>query len=429
MKKIASVTVILFTLTFACGFLPPEASPAPTLTMAPPTETSTPTAAPLETQPPSLETQPPDVGPECVQPGAHQPLVDTNFEFYPELIVEFLNTGGSEEELALSLEALGIASPPTAVIVGELSGDDRTDVVVALLDPDSQTVPNPGLLLIYVCQDGQYALLHTGLSPELFSSPEILSIQDMNADGIGDVIYSSTTCGAHTCFEDVQILSWNGANFSPRLEGTSRDLPYPELQITDYDQDGIYNLEISGTGIGSVGAGPQRSLTRIWEYFPERGVWMPVQENLGPSNYRIHSLHDADSALGNGEYEIAALLYGQVINNPALEDWADPETERLNLSAFARYKLIVVYSLQGNLEQAMQTLAEMDQLFPFGLPRHAFVEMAEVFLAGFAAGGIELGCEAASNYAADNEEIILTPLGSSSFGYANKDYAPEDVCA
>jgi hypothetical protein len=61
-------------------------------------------------------------------------------------------------------------------------------------------------------------------------------------------------------------------------------------------------------------------------------------ETLGPSNFRIRALHDADAASKKGDYETALALYERVINDETLDDWIEPDTERANLSAFAKYR-------------------------------------------------------------------------------------------
>jgi len=396
----------------------PESSIAPTLAASVTNADRTPSVVPSEIPTDSI----------CVQPAPQEPIPIAPFEDLPNLFLEFLNAGGSPSTLHANLERLGIANVAPTVSVGDMTGDHRIDVVVSFLEPNPQTVPPPGALLVFICLGDQYTLTHIELSGDFLAAPRILQLQDMNADGTSELIFSSSTCGAHTCFESAQILTWNGVNFSPSLSGATDDLPFPNLQVTDYDLDGIYNLEMTSSGFGSVGAGPQRPLTRIWQYNPANGMWEKSQEILGVSNYRIHMLHDADSAARDGEYDIALVLYEQVITNTDLLDWADRDTERLDLGAYARYKLVVIYALRGDVERAQNFYNEIDPLYPSILPQRAFIDMASSFLDGFSQGGQSEGCSAAHQYAALNAGVILVPLGSQTYGYANPDYSPLDVC-
>jgi hypothetical protein len=51
-----------------------------------------------------------------------------------------------------------------------------------------------------------------------------------------------------------------------------------------------------GGGFNSVGAGPNRTTIRSWKYEQLTGFWEYFEDVPGPSYYRIHLLHDADSA-------------------------------------------------------------------------------------------------------------------------------------
>jgi hypothetical protein len=190
-----------------------------------------------------------------------------------------------------------------------------------------------------------------------------------------------------------------------------------------------YDLIVVGTGFGSVGAGPQRSLIRVWVFLPETETWIQAGETLGESNYRIHVLHDADRSVLFEAYEEALVLFGRVSQDTTLEDWNEPETERANLSAYALFKTAIVYLLQGNQEFAESTFAQLAEFYPEGETGHAYVELAEAFRQAYAADeSVIQGCVAAQGLAQERAEEILDPLGSVAFGYANPDYTPEDIC-
>jgi hypothetical protein len=389
-----------------------------------PTVNTTVSPSLTSTFPPPTST--PEIG--CVLPSEHDPLAETDFENYGNVILDFLNSGASVDELISLMQNYEIANQPNTVQASDITGDGRMDVVVSIRNPYTETVTSPGNLFIYICQEEQYALEHNIESGDEFNAPSILQIQDLNSDGLNELIYSKSNCGAHSCFENVSILMWNGMGFEEKLEGQMDDLPFPDIQLTDYDQDGIYNLEVVGSGFGSVGAGPQRDRIRIWEYNQSSGFWVAGADAYGPSNYRIHILHDADAAARRGEYQVASLLYNMVINDQDLLNWLDKENEQLNLAAYSRYKLVVVYMLQEDREQAGQMLQAMKSIYYVGLSQFAYLEMAEAFLRGYEAGGGEVGCAEAQLYATLHREEVLTPLGPSYFGYANPDYTVLDIC-
>ena len=371
----------------------------------------------------------------CVPSAAHEPLQPTVFENYPNTILSYLNAGGTAQELGVDMEALGISNPPPlpdaapiTAASADFTGDGLLDVAVSFINPESESVTPGGALVIYTCSNNVYIITHIEISPEFTGAPAIISSTDLNNDKRADVIFSSTTCGASTCFEAVQILLWNGEFFEPRLEGSTADLPYPDIQLVDYDQNGTYSLEIVGSGFGSVGAGPQRPTGLVWDYNPETGLWQAGEEILGPSDYRIHLIHDADDAARRGEYEIALLLYQQVVDSDALLDWINPEEERRTLSAYARFKMVALNTFLNNEGNAQQVLQQMQQVYLSNQLQHVFVEMAEEFLLGYFNGGTDMGCTAAHVFAAQNADRVLVSLGPVIYGYSNREYSPIDIC-
>ncbi|KAA3644997.1 MAG: hypothetical protein DWQ07_16485 [Chloroflexi bacterium] len=408
----------------------------------PPTETPLPPAPPTETTE-TLETAPTEAPPPtpisqafaCVPPAAHEQLQPTVFENYPNAILDYLNAGGTAEELAVDMEALGINNPPplpdTAPITAasaDFTGDGLLDIAVSFINAEVQSATPPGMLVIYTCSTNIYSISHLEISSESNGAPAIVSSIDLNNDLLADVIYSNTNCGASTCFQSVQILTWNGEFFEPRLEGSTNELPYPDIQLVDYDQDMIYSLEIVSGGSGSVGAGPQRPVMQTWDHNSETGLWQAGEQTLGPSDFRIHLIHDADDAARRGEYEIALLLYEQAVNSDELRDWSNHTEERRTLSAYARFKMVALNTFLENEGQAQQVLQQMQQTYLSNQPQFVFVQMAEEFLLGYFEGGTDLGCTAAHVYAAQNADRVLVPLGPVIYGYTNREYSPIDIC-
>ena len=373
---------------------------------------------------PSLAAEPPQA---CLPPGNPSPLVDGPFDIYPPEIFSFLNGGGSAKDLDQALYSLGIANLPVPVGVSDMTGDGIEDVVVSIFDPRSVLQPPAGLLLIYICDQQGYRLAYQEDTRPNQGAPGIRYLQDMNADGISDLVLSSASCGAHTCFERVQLISWEAGEFINRLVGETIDLPYPTIYLEPAQDSGIYDLHISGSGLGSVGAGPQRNITRVWTYEAGSLRWLVSSVVFEPSSYRIHVLHDANSAFKNGEFKEALLLYNRAISDSTLQDWSDPAGEQAWITSFARYQLVVLYTLQDQGTFANLTLDEMNASISPESQQHGYFEMATLFLEGFRKGGVEEGCAAAIEYAAAHTEL-LEPLGPQVFGYGNPPITPEQVC-
>ncbi len=301
-------------------------------------------------------------------------------------------------------------------------------MVVSIIDPKSEDILPGGMLLIYVCTDNEYRLLHQQDSVENRGVFGIRYLQDLNSDGLAELVISSPSCGAHTCFEDVHVLGWDGEGFTNMLEGPTDDLSSPEIRVKDPDQDGIFDIEIGSGGFNSVGAGPNRTSTRNWIYDKLSHNWEYFEDINGPSFFRIHVLHDADEAVIVGDYEQALIEYGRVVYDPNLVDWQNFEQEKAVLSAYALYKISVVHLILGQEDLASITFDLLGQYHPTSTDGHIFVELSNTFRTGFTNNGLTGGCEAAQEFAVDYAEEILLPLSSATFGYANPDYLPADIC-
>ena len=434
MKKLILITIVIITLT-ACSGLPPAATQAPT-----PVPTEVPAAEPVEEEPPVAEeptlevVEEPEatstpVVPEstsavCVPPASHPDLAYTGYQEFPQAILDYLNAGASPEELAVTLIINGYGPDERPVWAEDLTGDGVREVAVTVFD-DSQ--PNQGALMIFNCASGQYQLNHTVVSDLEGHAPRLLYVQDFNADGMHDVVYSSTHCGAHTCFENLKILTWIGGEYVHMLEGSTLEYPYPDIKLTDFDHDGVYDLEVTGTVIASVGAGPQRNSINIWSYNPATTTWVFSEQFSANSDFRVHQMHDAEDAMDRGEYQIASLIFQQVTEDDNLLDWANPESERAYLSAYSYYKRIVAAAFMGDRATAESLYEELDELYGVS-DQYAYVDLAYAFLVDSETLGLEGGCVSAMQYARTNKAVILDPISSPVFGYANRDFEPEDVC-
>jgi hypothetical protein len=363
----------------------------------------------------------------CRRQGTPGPLPDGPFDAYPQAIQQFLNEGGWVEDLDEALYAAEIANLPVPVGAADMTGDGFDELVVSIYDPGSVSMPPAGMLIIYTCSQGKYRQIYLQDSRPLDGAPGIRFLQDLNADGLSELVISSASCGAHTCFERVQVIGWEGAQFTNRLGGETNDLPYPTIYLAPSANEGIFDLQITGSGLGSVGAGPQRNITKIWSYAEGSQNWQMVSSQPEPSNYRIHVLHDAGAAAKDSDFQKALSLYNRAISDTTLDDWLNPALEQAWIGAFSRYHLVVIYTMQERDAFAEIILGEMEKIYPLDSPQHGYYEMAVIYRDGYLEAGAESGCAAAIAYAASHPDI-LEPLGSQTFGYGNPTITPADIC-
>jgi hypothetical protein len=318
------------------------------------------------------------------------------------------------------------ALPPDAagqVAAADLTGDGDPEIVVALWYVGEMAAPS-GDLLIFGRQDASYALLYQeGYDP---SGPAVrlLQVLDVNEDGRQDVVYTLGSCGAHTCFESLEILGWEETGFFS-LMGGRLDLPYPTYTVTPG------RIEAHSGQIGSVGAEPQRDYAEVWEW--SGSVFTVTQQIWAPPVYRYHALLDGDYALFAGDYTAAVAAYERVIGDDALQEWGaisgvvDPGVERAQLTAFARWRLVLVYLRAGDPASAQAAYDRLQAEYPHGAAGHDVAALAGVFWEAYGAdGSVTDGCVAL--VAAAKENTSVYDFFNASYGYANPRWEAVDLC-
>jgi hypothetical protein len=396
------------------GVTPPAPSPTPGL----PTP-----SAPAKCPVPSGSPVPPDLADPATT--AHAILV-------------FLNSGGAPSALPGLLRAAsragGLADP---TVMLDVNRDNWLDVAVAVSDPILSQGPRRaptallvraalqagrrGSVFVFLCQGERYILGEPPLSdPDRV--PILHGAADLTGDQADDLLLGWQTCGAHTCFEDFNILSAAGTQIQVhRLEPTA-DLPYPEVDLPPAGP-----VSITGTGIASVGAGPFRRQTRTWAWDAPSQSFVLAAEVLEPPRYRIHVLLDGEAAARRGEWTTALDLYHRAVLDDALLDWVDPAPERANLSGYSMYRVVVTYAQMGDQGDAQVAYGILQNQYLDGSVGRAYADLARAFWEAYTDGGdLARGCSAARAFAEAHKTEVLDPLY---FGYANPAYTPEDVCS
>jgi hypothetical protein len=385
-----------------------------------PGEGSTQSAAPLSTITPAPESG-------CPVPPGSPPLPDLSASFdWASELQAYLNEGGLVEPLADGLESRSLPDGSSAGIVRrDLDADGFEDLTIVLYDLNNNTEPS-GSILVFRCDKNRYRLAYVSAPGQNPGPPVLVSVQDLNADGIAELLFTRETCGAHTCFERVEVLRWERSGFVNVFSGRSDDLPSPSVEIVGPVSDGSYRIEITAQGIASVGAGPYRRFTRIWGWSPDQSEFIVVDEKFAPPTFRIHMLHDADDAAAAGNLESALVMYQRVREDGALDDWIKDDNGHAELAAFATYRQMMLYLQTGRLESARQALEFMQASIPEGAPGYGQRLLAETYWQTYSeTGDLQAACNSARRFAQQQPASVLEPL---QYGYANRTYTPADVC-
>jgi len=391
------------------------------------TPTSNFSATPVPTQAPGPEATPLPAIACPVTPGAPAlPALGVPASYVADVLA-FLNGGGDVHALENQIQALNL-SPQAGIPLTQqdFNGDGLDDVAVSLLDPDSAAIMVPGDLYVFLCRGQAYVLNYSSPEASDVGAPEILDARDLNADGAADLLTARESCGAHTCFSHLEVLTWHQDAMANAMLGESDDLPYPSIRVVGPGGDGRYAIAVTGTAIGSAGAGPYRGLTRTWLWDPAGLSLVPDPDLALPPTFRIHVLNDADQADLAGDYTTALELYARVVNDDSLQDWVDPAGERANLSAYALFRQLLTQLELADSTAAQAAYLTLQNAYPPASPGGAYGLLGQAFWTAYqASGSLGLACAQAQAFAQANQSTILQPLD---FGYANPTYSATDIC-
>ncbi|MCJ7706777.1 MAG: VCBS repeat-containing protein [Anaerolineales bacterium] len=362
-----------------------------------------------------------------VPPGTPEPPELTNLSTLAAGIPAYLNGGGSLEALRQTLEAEGLfPSGSIGWALMDFTADGLDDLALSVIDRSSTAVPQAGGFFLYVCDGRSYGLAYASPALADTGAPIVHAAQDLNGDGLTDLLIGYPVCGAHTCLERIEVLMWAGATLQNRLTGTSQDLPTPGIDLVGPTDNGSYQIAISASGVGSIGAGPFRPFTRTWSWDPQSGAFVVSDETRETTNYRFHVLEDADQAAREGDYTAALDLYYRIVTDDTLADWVNPETERANLTAYAMFREMLTRLLMSDYGDAQVDYGILQNGYPAGSTGSAYAAMATAFWEKYVpTADVAAACAAAQAFASEHASEVLDPLY---FGYSNPTYTASDVC-
>jgi hypothetical protein len=384
-------------------------------------------------------------------------------------ILEYLNSGGSAAGLLNALSQIRYVEAgheykgQASVRSVDVTGDTTLDIVADLVF----SYPEVEALFVFQCVQGAYHDIYAEFIGGLQSmSPGredgFREIVDMNGDGVRDIVFSyvSSTSARGYQNREFQIIEWDGTEFIGLIPSDEHSMSTPSSiaysfdgdgYITDSDEDGTPELAITqGTVPEYPDSGPQRRRTDFWEWDGYKIAFARWQYD--PPTYRFQAVRDGDDATRFGEYEKALTFYQQAIFDVDLLGWSrgqfwpddwyrremmggpsptptpDP-VERPRLEAYARYRIMLLHIIQGHLPEATTVYNTLREKFPDGKVGHSYAELAEVFWQAYSENeDIDAACQSATDFASAHAEDILVRLGSDFYGWANRNYAAQDIC-
>lgn len=411
----------------------------------------------------SLKTRTPAAPALCPveQPGLTRefdyPLVtlDTVFHFHDQ-VLEFLNAGGTRQAVISAYHQHDPEAGDWIIQERDITGDGVSELLLTA----------SGSLVAFGCQSGHYQSFWIVGETYHDYQPIILDIQDMNLDGVAEIM----TLEGDDRIRIVRVFEWDGSsfqliNFGPRRQphAPCSSLYGPSwAEAVDTDGNGTLELVLEqaipiwdeyASGL------PWREETRTCAWNGEFFV-LTQTEIETPPEYRFQAVQDADRATLAGDYTKALELYQQSIFDDTLEWWSqdrkvyeigtftgagvtkptpipsllpDP-AEYPTLAAYARFRIMLLHVASGYIPEAQIVYNTLQEKFPPSQPGYAQAEMATAFWDEYQkANDLGQACSKAIEYAAVHPADILAYLGNGEYarmyyGDQSLEYRPEDVC-
>ena len=347
-----------------------------------------------------------------------------NFDLYPAAISSFLNRkGATPSSLRTWLKGCGVITNKQGTVqVHALDGIKEDDVVVVIHNPATDAPLPVGKLLVYHRVKGKYSLAHQGGED---GRVRLLAVDDLNKDGRREIAWTSTNCGAHTCYSTLYVDQWDGNVYRDWILGrpTTANATY-SLRDNDEETSSKW-IVVHGGVIGSVGAGPQRAWTENYVSYPEE-PYMLFDKTYDDSSCLYHHLLDANDSYDRGDvnpelYYDAIFSYEEILDNADLEACAFSEfPDELDvLRDFARFRLVVAHTAVE--EPAEAAAARADITTP------ALAGAAGVFLTEYNdSNNLKQACAETAAFAEANPDSWNY---LEDWGYANPSFSAEQLCA
>ena len=377
-----------------------------------------------------------------------------------EPVISFLNQGGSPD---IFLRAAQAAYPELASWI-DLTNDGQSEL---LLSTETLSILgcDPG-------GSGQYIILGQFFDDIDLVPPGIIGIQDLNLDGLPELLLSSRAFGGFSTTYLLQIRTWDGQSFSSPIVlppdhpyHSQGDLGFEDYQhslwgityhsgivdLVDVDHNGTTEFIINSGLPGHpdlIAHGPWRHAQDVFTWNGE--AYVLLHSDIDPPIYRFQALHDADQAALWGEYERALALYQDVIFSDLLLGWSPdlyeqqaysffvdstptpfpvPAEEYYHLAAYARFRILVLHALHGYDRDGQIVYDTLIERFPAGQPGYESAVLALGFWPAYlATHDVGQACTQALQAVGDDAEDILYWLDGDFHGIQAPDYQRIDLC-
>ncbi len=235
----------------------------------------------------------------------------------------------------------------------DLNNDTQAEILITL------PAGYPPLLILLTADDNGLYQPTWKLLTDYAKGYRIWLVRDLTNDNNPEIVVLNASCGAHTCFESINILQWQAADFNSILE---LSVAYPTITWADLTADGTLELIVNRGTVASDGAGIQRNQTEIYAWDGERYQISSITPDPIDSQHPYWQLLDGFAALANDDYALAQTFFTAAANAQAPYPAIGLEANDIQLSmAIARFQAMYTALLTGDQATAQVFYAQAEQ--------------------------------------------------------------------
>lgn len=318
-------------------------------------------------------------------------------------ILNYLNQGGNPERLVSELTSPAYGNLKLKLTRIDFNNDGVDELAFSFVPNGT---PAFGALTsvfwIFQCRGGKYEFAFTTLEGGniVDGDPAVIDVEDLKGDKQKEAVVQSSQILKSECRETFDIFGSKKDYITDYLGPLTTFLCGTEFSVGGSDENG--NKEILFTGQSDLPAdavaGIQRQFVDTYVLKDNQSYKLKSHGYL-PSPYRVHVIYDAQQALDEGDLDQALQLYTQAANDKALQDinsfcivpgsyacifGVSPKNigtvdhPREYLSAFALFRLTLLYLRNDNEQESTSTLNELDKNYPAGEYGYEFVSAAHL---------------------------------------------------
>jgi hypothetical protein len=172
-------------------------------------------------------------GPKQTCPPPTKAAVEIQFaedpEDYGPQILEYIRARGNASGLSAILNQFKVSLPYgdqsdlAASYAVDVTGNTTNEIIITLVQTRSGGETMYGwpisTMMVFVvgCVDRQFQMLYQNESADIVSDPNnpsgVLRIDDLNANGLKEIVFASLIIGKFETFWEAEILEWDGTEF------------------------------------------------------------------------------------------------------------------------------------------------------------------------------------------------------------------------